>query len=147
MQEKPVPTPENPTKITGRGRDNYFNHSVYTSGYTYYQRMIGSPLFVPTIGADGISKGFESSRMWMQHIGMSGTLGNGFYWKSLTTWSSNFGIYSKAYPVPLDEFSFLAEGSYNGAKLPFIVKAGLAGDYGTRFEHRTGGYLGIEFNF
>ena len=147
MQEKPIPTPENPTKITGRGRDNYFNHSVYTSGYTYYQRMIGTPLFVPTIGADGISKGYESSRMWMHHIGMSGTFGNGFFWKSLTTWSRNFGTYGTPYPVPLDEFSFLAESSYNGVKLPFIVKAGLAGDNGDRFENRLGGYLGIEFNF
>ena len=109
--------------------------------------MIGSPVFIPTIGADGVSKGFESSRMWMHHIGISGTLGNGFYWKSMTTLSRNFGSYHNVYPDPLDEFSFLAESSYNGAKLPFIVKAGVAGDFGTRFEHRAGGYLGIEFNF
>jgi len=109
--------------------------------------MMGTPLFVPVIGLDGISKGFASTRMWMHHLGVSGTLGNGFYWKSLMTLSRNFGNYGKPYPDPLDEFSFLAEGNYNGSKLPFIVKAGVAGDYGTRFEHRTGGYLGIEFNF
>ncbi len=145
--EKPAPTPEDPNRITGRGRDNYFRHSVYSSGYVHYNRMMGTPLFVPDIGIDGISKGFESTRMWMHHLGISGTLGNGFYWKSLMTISRNFGRYNLVYPDPLDEFSFLAEGSYNGAKLPFIVKAGVAGDYGTRFEHRTGGYLGIEFNF
>jgi len=143
-----APTPENPNNMTGRGWDSYFNHGIYTSGYTHYQRMMGTPLFVPEIGADGISKGFESIRMWMHHLGLSGTLGNGFYWKTITTWSRNFGQYQKiTYTIPKDEFSFLAEGIYNGAKLPFIVKAGLAGDYGDRFEHRTGGYLGIEFNF
>ncbi len=143
----PAPTPENPNRITGRGMDSYFNHLVYPSGYTHYQRMMGTPLFIPTIGSDGISKGFADTRFMMHHLGISGTLGNGFYWKSLTTWSRDFGSYGKGYPNPLDEFSFLAEGSYNGSKLPFIVKTGVAGDYGTRFEHRLGGYLGIEFNF
>jgi hypothetical protein len=142
-----APTPENPNRMTGRGLDDYFNHNIYTSGYTHYQRMMGTPLFVPTIGPDGISKGFERVKMWMHHLGISGTLGSGFFWKSLTTWSRNFGTYGTPYAVPLDEFSFLAECSYNGSKLPFIVKAGLAGDSGTRFENRLGGYLGIEFNF
>jgi len=143
----PSPTPSDPNRKTGRGHDNYFNHYNYRSGYVHYNRMMGTPLFVPTIGPDGISKGFQSTRMWMHHLGISGTLGNGFYWKSLMTFSRNFGDYGTVYPVPLDEFSFLAEGSYNGTKLPFIVKAGLAGDYGSRFEHRSGGYLGVEFNF
>ncbi len=143
-----APTPEDPNRMTGRGWDLYFNHGIYTSGYTHYQRMMGTLLFVPEIGAGGISLGFESTRMWMHHLGLSGTLGNGFCWKSLMTWSRNFGSYQKiTYTNPLDEFSFLAEGSYNGVKLPFIVKAGLAGDYGDRFEQRIGAYLGIEFNF
>lgn len=143
----PAPTPENPNKKTGRGGDNYFNHGIYSSGYVHYNRMMGSPLFVPTIGPDGISKGFGSTKMWMHHLGVSGALGNGFFWKSLATFSRNFGTFGKPYPNPLNEFSFLAECRYNGAKLPFIVKAGVAGDNGERFEHRFGGYLGIEFNF
>ena len=143
----PAPTPQDPNRKTGRGGDNYFNQDTYPSGYVHYQRMMGSPLFVPIIGPDGVSKGFESTKMWMHHLGVSGALGNGFFWKSLATLSRNFGIPANSYLVPLNEFSFLAEGSYNGSKLPFNVKAGLAGDYGTRFEHRLGGYLGIEINF
>jgi len=141
------PTTENPNRMTGRGVDTYFNHMVYPSGYIHYNRMIGTPIFIPTIGPDGISMGFSDTRFIMHHIGISGTLGNGFFWKSLLTASRDFGNYGKVYPDPLNEFSFLAEGRYNGAKLPFIVKAGLAGDSGTRFENRLGGYLGIEFNF
>jgi hypothetical protein len=146
IELEPAPTPGDPDKKSGRGRDNYFNNASYPSGYTHYQRMMGTPLFVPKIGADGISLGFESTRMWMHHLGLSGALGNGFYWKSLMTWTSNFGTYVIGYPRPLNEFSFLAEGSYNGSKLPFIVKAGVAGDYGDRFPKRVGGYLGIEIN-
>ena len=143
----PAPTLENPNRISGRGGDNYFNHLIYSSGYTYYQRMMGTPIFIPVIGADGISKGFNDTSFWMHHLGIGGTLGSGFYWESLTTWSRNYGGYGEFNFIPRDEFSFFAEGSYNGTKLPFIVKAGLAGDYGDLFEQRTGGYLGIEFNF
>lgn len=141
------PTTENPNRITGRGVDTYFNHMIYPSGYVHYQRMMGTPFLIPTIGPDGISKGFDDTRIMMHHLGISGTLGDGFYWKSLMTVSRDFGSYGKVYPNPFDEFSFLAEGIYNGTKLPFSVKVGLAGDYGQRFENRTGGYLGVEFNF
>ena len=148
IHKKPIPTPEDPTKVTGRGMDDYFNHGIYTSGYTHYQKMMGTPLFIPLVNANGISTGFESTRMRMHHLGVSGALGSGFFWKSLMTWSRNFGSYRRGmYPIPRDEFSCLAEGSYNGSKLPFILKAGLAGDAGDRFENRLGGYLGIEFNF
>jgi len=142
-----TPTPTEPGKVAGRGQDNYFNHVNYASGYTHYQRMMGTPIFIPVIGANGISTGFSDTRFWMHHLGISGLLGNGFYWKTITTWSRDFGSYGKIYPAPLNEFSFLAEGSYNGPKLPFIVKAGVVGDTGDRFEQRVGGYLGIEFNF
>lgn len=144
---RPAPTPDNPDRLTGRGRDNYFNHSIYPSGFTHYQQMIGSPLFVPVTGADGISSGFASNRMWMHHLGFSGRFGSGFFWKTITTWSRNFGTYGAVYPDPLDEFSFLAECRYEGEKLPFKVKAGIAGDYGSRFEKRSGSYLGVEINF
>ena len=142
-----APTPENPNRMTGRGLDDYFNHGIYTSGYTHYQRMMGTPLFVPTISPDGISKGFERVKMWMHHLGISGALGGDFYWKSLTTWSCNFENYKLVNNNPLDEFSFLTEFSYNGTKLPFIVKTGIAGDYGKRFENSIGGYLEVEFTF
>jgi len=147
IQNKPAPTPEDPDKVTGRGQDSYFTHNMYRSGFVHYQRMMGSPLFVPVIGLDGISTGFVNTRIWMHHIGISGVLGGGFYWKTLTTWSRNFGNYDKPYPNPLDELSFLTESSYDGTKLPFIIKAGIAGDYGKRFEPRLGGYLSIEFKF
>ena len=142
-----APTPENPDRMTGRGWDNYFVHGTYPSGYTHYQRMMGTPIFVPVIGTDGIAKGFDGTRLWMHHLGISGTFGSGFYWKSLATWSRNFGTYTKVYTNPLDEFSFLAECHYFGAKIPFQIKVGIAGDYGKRFEQRIGGYVGIEINF
>jgi hypothetical protein len=80
-------------------------------------------------------------------LGLGGAFGNGFSWKSLMTWSRNFGVYGNEYPTPPDEFSFLAECRYATVKLPFEMKAGVAGDFGDRLEHRYGGYLGIGFDF
>ncbi|MCX6238891.1 MAG: hypothetical protein NTY07_15235, partial [Bacteroidia bacterium] len=155
----PAPTPDNPGRVTGRGRDNYFDHYIYRS-FTYYNRMMGTPLFVPRIGADGIADGFESTRMWMHHLGIKGALGSGIYWKTMLTISRNFGTYNdsfpwskifgpsgSSYPTPLDEFSFLGELNYRGNKLPFQVNAGIAGDYGNRFQKRIGGYAGICYRF
>ena len=131
---------------TNSGSSDYFNHGEYTSGFTYFQRMMGSPLFVPTIGADGISRGFESNMMWMHHLGLGGTLGGGFTWKSLLTLSRNFGVPYNLYPKPPYECSVLLECCYATPRLPFALKAGLAGDYGSRFQQRCGGYLGIRFH-
>jgi hypothetical protein len=153
----PSPTPDNPNRVIGRGRDNYFDHYIYRS-FTYYNRMMGTPLFVPRIGADGVADGFASTRMWMHHIGMKGALGSGIYWKTMLTLSRNFGVYNNSfpwsadfgpavYPVPLDEFSFLCELNYRGNKLPFQVNIGIAGDYGDRFESRTGAYAGVSYQF
>ncbi len=155
-----APTPDNPGRITGRGRDNYFDHYIYRS-FTYYNRMMGTPLFVPRIGADGKADGFESTRMWMHHIGIKGACGSGIYWKTMLTWSRNFGVYNdsfpwshifspttgSSYPIPLDEFSFQGELNYRGNKLPFELNAGIAGDYGYRFQKRIGGYAGICYRF
>ena len=155
----PAPTPDNPGRVIGRGRDSYFDHYIYRS-FTYYNRMMGTPLFVPRIGSDGVADGFESTRMWMNHLGIKGALGSGIYWKSMFTWSRNFGVYNDSfpwsanfgpsgslYPVPLDEFSVLGELNYRGNKLPFEINTGLAADYGDRFQKRIGGYVGICYRF
>ena len=153
------PSPGNPFRMTGRGRDSYFDNYIYRS-FTFYNRMMGTPLFLPRIGANGIADGFESTRMWMHHIGIKGALGLGIYWKTMLTMSRNFGVYNGSfpwdknfgpsgslYPVPLDELSFLGELNYLGDKLPFQLKAGIAGDYGDRFQKRIGAYAGICYKF
>ena len=152
LHQESAPTAENPNNWTGRGRDNYFDHFVYRS-FSYYNRMIGTPLFVPQIGADGVASGFESTRMWMHHIGLKGSYGP-IYWKTMFTYSRNFGTYDRAFPtwggaytVPLDEFSFLGELNYSGKQLPFQINVGFAGDYGKRFKKSLGGYAGISYQF
>jgi len=135
---------------TGRGDDNYFNHGVYKSGFVHYNRMMGTPVFVPVIGANSISQGFDNTRILLHHIGVSGWLSERLCWRSMLTWSRSFGTYNPSdvkFPYPLDQFSFLTECGYNLKNLPIRFNVGIAGDYGERFETRTGGYAGISWRF
>ena len=75
------------------GRDNYFNHYIYQSGWTYKDRVIGNPLF--TVGSSN-SKGqiyIINNRIKSHHIGMSGYLNSKLRYKILVTKSKNYGTY------------------------------------------------------
>lgn len=139
------PSKNNPEILTGRGRDNYFNHGVYQSGYVAYNRMMGTPLFIPTINDEGIPRGFSSTRKWMHHIGAKGIINKTINWKGLLTYSRNFGNYDSPLPSPTDQFSFLFEAIYRKQNLPFDINAGIAGDTGDTLEKRVGVYAGIRW--
>ncbi len=142
-----IPDPDHEGKRTGRGKDNYFNHNIYSSGLVSKGRMAGTPLFIPISDANGISTGYASTRMWMHHFGVKGILFSDLYWKGLINYSRNFGTYNTPYNKPLNQFSFLVEFNYKRKQLPFEVNCGISGDYGDRFENRTGIYLGINRKF
>jgi len=140
-----------PGVFTGRGLDNYFalgsGASFYSSGHVFHNRMMGTPIFIPVIGADGISKGFDNTRIEMHHLGLGGTIINRLTWKSLLTWSGSHGKYGKSYPEPLDQFSSLVELHYRFIRLPLSLNLGVAGDTGERLQKRVGGYAGISWSF
>lgn len=132
---------------TGRGNDNYFNNWIYKSGHVHYNRMMGSPVFIPVIGANGISQGFDNTRILLHHLGFSGWMSDRLSWRSFLTWTRSFGTYDVKFPEPLDQFSFLSECGYNLSNLPIKFNVGIAGDYGERFEKRIGGYAGVSWRF
>ena len=77
------------------GWDNYYNHYIYQSGWTYNGRVIGNPLF--TLGSnpghynDGIY--IVNNRLIAHHIGLSGDFSSQIKYKLLATFSKNYGIY------------------------------------------------------
>ena len=77
------------------GWDNYFNHYIYQSGWTYKNRMIGNPLF--TVGknpgrySDGIY--IINNRIKAHHFGLAGKIRHNANYKILFTYSRNYGIY------------------------------------------------------
>jgi hypothetical protein len=130
---------------TGRGIDEYFNNWIYKSGHVHFNKMMGSPLFIPVINANGVSAGFNNNRILLHHTGFSGWISDRLSWRSLLSFSRSFGTYYIKYPAPLDEFSFLVESGYNLKRIPLRVNFGIAGDYGDRFENRLGGYAGVSW--
>jgi Capsule assembly protein Wzi len=80
--------------------DNFFNNSVYRSGWTYEGAIIGLPFMIAapgTILAEGNVK-FRSNTLSMHHIGVSG----GFKmldWKLKSSFVKNFGLVA----APLSE--------------------------------------------
>ena len=77
------------------GWDNYYNHYIYQSGWTYYNKVIGNPLF--TLGSN---KGSYSDNVYIinnrikaHHIGLMGAFTKKINYKILFTYSQNFGIF------------------------------------------------------
>ena len=104
--------PANPNNF-GTGGDNYFSHSQYQSGYTYYGIIMGNPLFGPVkFTSDGIPKGPENNRFQDYHTGISGKLFPALEYKLMLTYSNNFGRYSPAYPEVRKQFFSLASFRY-----------------------------------
>lgn len=142
-----------PGVVTGRGRDNYFalglgmSNGFYSSGHVHYNRMMGTPLFIPVIGADGISKGFDNTRIEMHHAGIGGSVTEQLTWSALLTWSQSRGTYEKPYAEVVEQFSGLAALDYQFRKMPLRIRAGMACDRGDRFEQRYGGMLGMNLKF
>ncbi|MCW0481759.1 capsule assembly Wzi family protein [Gaoshiqia sediminis] len=136
------PNPENPARPTGRGRDNYFNNSVYRSGFVAYNRMMGLPLFVPTINEDGVSVGFASTRLWGIHSGFSGYFSEQVQWTGMMTWSRYFGNYGSRISPSQKLFSLAVSCQYQPKQKPISYSVRMAADLGD-YEEPS---LGVEFS-
>jgi len=75
------------------GRDNYFNHYIYQSGWTYKNKVIGNPLF--SIGRSNSKDQIYiiNNRIKAHHIGLSGYLKSNLMYKILLTKANIYGTY------------------------------------------------------
>lgn len=90
-----------PNEIVLGGNDDYFNNSVYQSGWTFHDRVIGTPFFTPNpLSANGLTLGVYNSRFVAHHIGLYGELPFEIKYKLLMSYSLNYG---RHYAPFLDE--------------------------------------------
>tara|TARA_Y100001970_G_scaffold281852_1_gene393468 strand:- start:309 stop:1610 length:1302 start_codon:yes stop_codon:yes gene_type:complete len=77
------------------GWDNYYNHYIYQSGWTYYNKVIGNPLFTRGSNKGSYSDGIYiiNNRIKAHHIGLMGNFTKKISYKILFTYSQNFGIF------------------------------------------------------
>jgi len=73
------------------GNDNYFNHSIYQSGWTYDNMTIGTPFITsPALLYGDQSDYIRNNKMIAHHIAFEGG-NNHFFYKVFYTYSLNYG--------------------------------------------------------
>ncbi|WP_163712940.1 capsule assembly Wzi family protein [Mangrovibacterium lignilyticum] len=114
-----------------RGRDNYFNHYIYRSGYTFNGFSMGTPLFAPLENPTAHRYGFANNRVCAWHMGAKGYLSYPrLSWKALLTYTRNFGTYDRPYLNRHDQWYSLGEISWNMSEQNFVISGQAGVDYG-----------------
>ena len=98
------------------GRDNYYNHSLYT-GWQHWGMGIGNPLILsPIYNSNHLIK-FLDNRIVAHHLGIAGNPTDRIGYRLLISYSKNWGSYQFPLPEVLDNFNLLAEVSWRPKRL------------------------------
>jgi hypothetical protein len=130
------------------GADKYFTNGIYPQAYTYYSRIIGTPLITsPIMNLNGENMLVNNS-VRAYHFGVAGTVKKVSY-KILATKSFNYGYsYHSLLDENIENYSFLTETSFP-LKLFYdsqLVMA-LAYDKGKLFGNSFGFQVGFRTSF
>lgn len=110
------------------GRDNYYNHHLYT-GWQHWGQVMGNPLYLsPLYNEDGKIE-VKHNRFVGWHLGLSGEPISQLHYRVLATWQKSYGTYYYLPINPEENLSLLAEASY-GLKKGWSVKGAVAMDKG-----------------
>lgn len=124
------------------GADNYFNHYVYTQGWSYRQRALGTPMAIPqNFLNENISTqpgAFTlNNRLAAFHLGMDARW-CGLDLRLLTTYSSNLGTYVFPISPAIQQFSLLVNVSRHfPALFNSQLSASASGDIGNLYKNNT----------
>jgi hypothetical protein len=114
------------------GTDNYLNHGMYRSGFTYFGKIMGSPFFYPVIfDENSVSQGLENNRIIALYLAGNGKLSKNLEWVLSGSYSWNYGTYWNAYNPVRKQLSALAKLTYSSAKQPFYITGAAGFDSGT----------------
>jgi len=130
-----------------RGRDNYFNNTIYHSGWTNFGRMIGSPLFtVGPFSKEGYVTGINNNRFISHNLGLFGTINDDTQYRVLLMQSKNHGTYSNPFVKVISCTSMKILLRHPLKLVPeILVSAGLSGDVYNDSQTRWGCFLGINY--
>lgn len=130
-----------------RGRDNYFNHSQFLDGWTYFGRSIGNPFLTPATEVRPSlppNTGIANNRVSAFHVGLSALLADKVTLMTRLSFSRNAGTYSIPYSDILGQFSGLITASVPLNILGGIALNGsLALDQGELLPNSVGGYISL----
>lgn len=126
------------------GFDDFFNNTIYRSGFTFFGRTLGSPFFTPAEkDENGITPGVQNNSFIAWHTGAKGKLAQNLYYKTLHSLSFNEGTKSIRFENSRTQYSGLLETTYRRTDWPLEITAGMGVDSGSLFDDRVGVYLKI----
>ncbi|MDR0537261.1 MAG: capsule assembly Wzi family protein [Tannerellaceae bacterium] len=115
----------------GGGNDNYYNNGEYSTGLSYFNRSVGSPLLSSPEYNDNEVLGFPDTRVHNLHFAVSGDISGEFSYRLLLTSMETWGSHHRPYLNTKTGISGLCEVSYRPARLKgWTFTAMLAGDKG-----------------
>ena len=129
---------------TGGGDDDYYNNGEYTTGSSYFNRAIGSPLIPgPEYNTDG-ALGFQNNRVRDWHIAAAGAFSPRVSYRLLLTFMNSWGRHDTPFLSPKKNVSGLLDITYRHPRLSgWTFTATLAVDAGSMFDDNFGCELRI----
>ena len=128
------------------GKDNYYNHWVFT-GWQHWGQVMGNPLYRSPLYNDDGQIEVKNNRFWAWHLGVSGHPVKGLSYRLLCSWQRGFGTYLKPLTSPQRNTSLLAEACYSFCERSSLggwsIKGALAFDHGSLLGNNVGGQLTI----
>jgi len=125
----------------GGGADNYYNNGEYTTGLSYFNRGIGSPLLPsPEYNNDG-SPGFHATRIQDFHFAIEGFFSEQLSYRALLTVMNGWGTPMRPFLKKKTGTSFLIEMNYTNPQLAgWSFGGALAGDTGDMVGDKSFGF-------
>jgi hypothetical protein len=128
----------------GGGRDDYYNNEEYTTGVSYFNRSIGSPLITsPEYNRNGCL-GFRNNRIRALHIGINGYLSEQVAYRILATRSEGWGRPDRPFLKKTTDLSCAVKISYCHPRLEGWQFSGeVAADHGSIYGNNLGFALSV----
>lgn len=128
------------------GRDNYYNHGLYT-GWQNWGMGIGHPLLTSPIYNTDHHLVFRSTRIRALHLGIDGNPTSELAWRAMATITRNWGTYSEPYDDIIHQQHYMAELSYAPQRLSnWSGTLGIGLDHGKLIGNSFGAQCTIRYN-
>lgn len=132
-----------------QGADNYYNHSQYSEGWSYFNRTIGTPFIAPRQDFDPSynlpgEQFFTNNRVDMWYGGLQTTYRKSTF-QLRFSYSQNHGTYNDPFRPIREQVSALASAQFPITRWPgtFLLTR-VAFDNGELYTNAVGGYVGLK---
>ena len=123
----------------GGGNDNYYNNIEYTTGVSYFNRGIGSPLLTSPEYNKNNALGFKNNRVSAYHLGFQGYLSKQHLYHILVTSSENWGTMLSPFLKKKNNLSCAAKITYCHPRLEdWFFSGEIAADFGSLYGNTAG---------